>query len=105
MVGEAMQTSRPPPLRSSRAPVIDAGRALAALFGAPLLALLLGAWLSAFLPLGEQASFAVGWQLVIPLWVGLSCTVPLAESARAAWAYCLGPASVAGLMLLLRALS
>jgi len=93
----------PPKLRS--ASPIDSGRALAALFGAPVLALVLGAWLSAFLPVRAEASFAVGWQLVIPLWVALVCTVPLAPSARAAWAYCLGPASLAGLMLLVRALS
>jgi hypothetical protein len=92
---------------TSHAPksAIDAGRALAALLGAPLLALVLGTWLSAFLPLRDESSFAIGGQLVIPLWVVLTCTLPLARSARAAWAYCLAPASLAGGMLLLRALS
>lgn len=100
-----MRKSMPSKLGSSSARVIDGGRALAALLGAPVLALALGAWLSAFLPLREQASFAIGWQLVVPLWVVLTCTLPLARSARAAWAYCLGPSSLAGLMLLVRALS
>lgn len=86
-------------------PAIDTGRATAALLGAPLLALVLGTWLSAFLPVRAESAFAIGGQLVIPLWVVLTCTLPLARSARAAWAYCLGPASLAAAMLLIRAIS
>jgi hypothetical protein len=86
-------------------PAIDTGRALAALLGAPLLALVLGTWLSAFLPFRDASSVAIGGQLVIPLWVVLTCTLPLAGSARKAWTYCLAPATVAAAMLLLRALS
>jgi hypothetical protein len=89
----------------AKKPAIDPGRALAALLGAPLLALVVGSWLSAFLPIRDESSFAIGGQLVIPLWVLLSCTLPLARSARAAWAYCLTPASLAAAMLLLRAIS
>jgi hypothetical protein len=87
------------------APILDTGRVLAALLGAPILALTLGSWLCAYLPMRDESAFAIGTQLVVPLWVALTCSLPLARSARVAWAYCLVPATLVGLMLFVRALS
>lgn len=67
-------------------------RALAALIGAPLAAFSIGAALIAFLPVSPELAYAIGAHSIIPLWVALSCLVPLARTGRGAWLFCLGTA-------------
>ena len=64
-------------------------RTLAALVGAPLVAFTVGAALVAFLPAAGGASFALGFHVMVPLWVALACVLPLARNGRVAWGVCL----------------
>ena len=66
----------------------SAARTLAALLGAPAVALLVGAALAAFLPVAPELAFAVGAHAVVPLWAALACELPLARDGRRAWALC-----------------
>jgi hypothetical protein len=61
-------------------------RTLAALLGSLPVALLLGIALAAALPLGLEQRYLLGSYAVVPLWLGLACSVFLAGSARRAWA-------------------
>jgi len=67
---------------------IGAGRTLAAVFGAPAVAFLVGAALVAFLPVSRELAFAIGTHAMVPLWVGLACALPLVKTGRAAWVLC-----------------
>ena len=58
---------------------------LAAVVGAPVAALGLGAGIVTFVPLPEASALGLGSQLILPLWVALACTLPLATSGRRAW--------------------
>lgn len=69
-----------------------AAKVLAALFGAPLAAFSIGAALIAFLPVAPGLAYAIGAHSIIPLWVALTCLVPLARTGRGAWLFCLGTA-------------
>jgi FtsH-binding integral membrane protein len=60
-------------------------RTVAALLGTALVAIGLGIALALVLPLRLNERYLVGWFSVFPLWVGLSCWVFLAKSARRAW--------------------
>ncbi|CAM4519464.1 hypothetical protein COEX109129_39030 [Corallococcus exiguus] len=43
----------------------------------------------AFLSLSGPWAFALGFHVVLPVWVGLACTLPLARDGRVAWGVCL----------------
>jgi hypothetical protein len=73
-------------------------RTLAALLGSMPVALLIGIALGSALPLRTEARYLIGSYAVVPLWVGLACSVFLAASARRAWA---ALALVSGAALLL----
>lgn len=64
-------------------------RTLAAVVGAPLVAFAVGAAVVAFLPEAGGVSFAVGFHVMVPLWVALACGLPLLRSGRVAWGVCL----------------
>lgn len=64
-------------------------RTLAAVVGAPLVAFSVGAGAVAFLPLSPEGAFALGFHLVVPLWVALACVLPLLRDGRVAWGVCL----------------
>ncbi|WP_257463253.1 hypothetical protein [Archangium lipolyticum] len=63
-------------------------RTLAALVGAPLAAFAVGAGLVALLPVTGGWAFLIGFHLVLPLWVGLACGLPLLRNGRVAWTVC-----------------
>lgn len=73
---------------SSRVAGHTLGKGLAAAFGAPACALAVGAGLAS-VPWGRDLTFAVGLQIILPLWVLLACTLPLARDGRTAWGACL----------------
>jgi hypothetical protein len=89
------------PAQKRSAAAVDPGRILAALIGAPIVAWLAGTWSIACLPVPVAWSFLIGSHMVVPLWVALACTLPLARSARAAWTYCALPSLAFGAMILL----
>jgi hypothetical protein len=62
-------------------------RTLAAAVGAPLVAFTVGAAVMALAPGG--VSFALGFHVVVPLWVALACGLPLVRDGRTAWGMCL----------------
>ncbi|MFW5925365.1 MAG: hypothetical protein ACOC9O_03625 [Myxococcota bacterium] len=68
---------------------LDPSRAMAALLGAPTLAWLIGTVLVTVPGVGSDWAFALGGHLVLPLWIGLACVLPLAPSGRVAWTICL----------------
>ncbi len=67
----------------------DVAKTLAALFGAPLAALAVGAALTRLVPGSEAVAFAWGVHSVLPLWAFFACVLPLAKSGRRAWLVCL----------------
>lgn len=72
---------------SDRLAVRDAAaRVSAALIGTLPVALLAGVSLARFLPLTLEVRFALGFTLVLPVWVALMCVTFLARSAARAWA-------------------
>jgi hypothetical protein len=77
-------------------------RTLAVILGAPLLALLVSAFLVAYLPLSKPLAFAVGMHGLVPLWVTLACLLPLARNGLVAWAFCLAAGLPLGLLLIVR---
>ena len=77
-------------------------RTLAALVGAPLVALMVGAALVALLPVGEGSAFALGLHAVIPLWVALACGLPLMKNGWRAWGVCLAVALPLAVVLAVR---
>jgi len=66
-------------------------RTLAAVVGAPLVAGAVGAALVAFPPEAGGVSFALGFHVMVPLWVVLACVLPLLKNGRVAWGVCLAP--------------
>ena len=84
---------------------LDAGQVLSAIFGAPLVAFVVGAALTAFLPVSPELALAVGAHTMVPLWVALACALPLMKSGRAAWALCLGLVVPLATLLVLRRLA
>ncbi|NOK20200.1 hypothetical protein [Corallococcus carmarthensis] len=77
-------------------------RTLAAVAGAPLAAFAVGAALMAFLPVSGPWAFALGFHGVLPVWVGLACTLPLARDGRVAWGVCLAVVVPVAVALILR---
>ncbi|NBD12209.1 hypothetical protein [Corallococcus silvisoli] len=77
-------------------------RTLAAVLGAPLAALAVGAAVMAFLPVSGPWAFALGFHGVLPVWVLLACTLPLARSGRVAWGVCLAVVVPVAVALALR---
>ena len=77
-------------------------RWLLTLLGAPTVAFIAGAAIASFLPGPEETAFAFGIQLMIPIWVALSCLLPLARSASRAWVFCIGVSGPPALALVLR---
>jgi hypothetical protein len=74
---------------------LDTGfRVLAALFGTLPPAVLAGVCLARFLPLSEDARFALGFTATLPLWITAMCCAFLARSGARAFAVCLGAAGV-----------
>ncbi|WP_437633791.1 hypothetical protein [Sorangium sp. So ce854] len=63
-------------------------RVVAALVGTLPVALLSGVCLARFAPLSEGARGALGFSLVVPLWVAAMCVAFLARSAARAWGMC-----------------
>jgi hypothetical protein len=59
-------------------------------------ALLGSALLGRFLPLSEDARFALGFALAIPLWLAAMCVVRLARSSARAWLWCVGASLLLG---------
>jgi len=64
-------------------------RILAAILGTLPVALLGSACLARFLPLSEDARFAIGLTAAIPLWITGMCFAYLARSGARAWLVCL----------------
>lgn len=80
------------PLAPSR---LDAWlRVLAALVGTLPAALFASASLARFPPLSEDARFALGFTLAIPLWITAMCFAFLARSGTRAWGVCLGVTAI-----------
>jgi hypothetical protein len=75
--------------RSDKAANHTVARTLAAVVGAPLVAFAVGAAVMAFLPVSGPWSFALGFHVVLPVWVALTCALPLARDGRRAWGLCL----------------
>lgn len=72
-------------------PRVDAWlRSLAALVGTLPAALFGSVALARFLPLSDDTRFAIGFSLVIPLWVTAMCLAFLATNGARAWRVCLG---------------
>ncbi|WP_437293218.1 hypothetical protein [Sorangium sp. So ce426] len=63
-------------------------RVLAALIGTLPLAVLGGVCLARFAPLAEATRSALGFALVVPLWLAAMCVAFLARSAARAWSVC-----------------
>lgn len=61
-------------------------RIVAAICGTLPAALLASACLARFLPLSEDARFATGFVLAVPIWIALMCSAFLARSGLRAWA-------------------
>ncbi|ATB27596.1 hypothetical protein MEBOL_001040 [Melittangium boletus DSM 14713] len=64
-------------------------RTLAAVVGAPLVAFAVGAAVVAFSPEAGGLSFALGFHVMVPLWVALACVLPLLKNGKVAWGVCL----------------
>ncbi|RKG69652.1 hypothetical protein D7V80_07920 [Corallococcus sp. CA054B] len=86
--------------RGDKAANHSIARTLATVLGAPLAAFAVGAAVMAFLP-GPWA-FAVGFHVVLPVWVGLACALPLARNGRVAWGVCLAVVAPVAVALLVR---
>ncbi|WP_437277999.1 hypothetical protein WME90_43365 [Sorangium sp. So ce375] len=76
-------------MASRRRARLDAAlRVLAALIGTLPLAVLGSVCLARFAPFGEATRSAVGFSLVVPLWLAAMCVAFLARSAARAWGGC-----------------
>jgi hypothetical protein len=64
------------------------------------IALLLSAALARYLPLSDDARFAVGFASSIPLWVSIMCLALLAKTGVRALAWCVGVSLVLTLLIL-----
>jgi hypothetical protein len=64
------------------------GIVLAALFGAPITAFVIGSGLVAFFPAAQDTALALGANVIVPFWVLLACTLPLASTAKRAFQIC-----------------
>jgi hypothetical protein len=69
-------------------------RILAAVVGTLPAALLTSACLARFLPLSEDARFAIGFALAIPIWIALMSAGFLARRGALAWAVLVGMSAV-----------
>jgi hypothetical protein len=78
-------TPRAAKVRRRLAAEHSAGRTLAALFGSLAAALAIGIALAMALPSTPALRVLLGAYAVFPVWVGLTCRVFLAASARHAW--------------------
>lgn len=74
-------------------------RVLAALLGTLPVALLASAALARFLPLSEDARFAVGFTAAIPLWIAGMCFGFLARSGTKACGACLLASGLLGALV------
>lgn len=63
-------------------------RVLAALVGTLPLAVLASVCLARFAPFAESTRAALGFSLVVPLWLAAMCFAFLARSAARAWGVC-----------------
>ncbi|WP_437528323.1 hypothetical protein WME79_44770 [Sorangium sp. So ce726] len=63
-------------------------RVLAALVGTLPLAVLASVCLARFAPLAEDTRSALGFSLVVPLWLAAMCFAFLTRSAARAWGAC-----------------
>ncbi|WP_441290379.1 hypothetical protein ACSRUE_07305 [Sorangium sp. KYC3313] len=76
-------------MASRRLARLDAAlRVLAALVGTLPLAVLASVCLARFAPLAESTRSALGFSLVVPLWLAAMCFAFLARSAARAWGVC-----------------
>jgi hypothetical protein len=76
-------------------PRLDAWlRVLASIAGTLPVALLASLCLARFLPLSEDARFALGYTAAIPLWIAAMCVAFLARSGARAWAACLAASAL-----------
>ncbi|WP_223637671.1 hypothetical protein [Corallococcus sp. EGB] len=88
--------------RADKAANHSVARTLAVVLGAPLAAFAAGAAVMAFLPVSGPWAFVLGFQAVLPVWVGLACALPLTRSGRVAWGVCLAVVLPVAVALLLR---
>ncbi|MFB1483862.1 hypothetical protein [Corallococcus sp. RDP092CA] len=88
--------------RGDKAANHSVARTLAAVLGAPLAAFAVGAAVMAFLPVSGTWAFALGFHVVLPVWVGLACALPLARNGRVAWGVCLAVAVAVAVALVVR---
>ncbi len=91
--------------KGARLDRLDAGQVLSAIFGAPLVAFVVSAALTAFLPVSPELALAIGAHTMVPLWAALACALPLMKSGRSAWALCLGLVGPLATLLVLRTLA
>ena len=77
-----------------------ASRVLAAILGTLPLGLFAAAALARFLPASEPIAFAVGYSLMLPIWLAAMCWIALARSGRRAWLLCALSAAVAAALVL-----
>ncbi|WP_375754259.1 hypothetical protein [Corallococcus exercitus] len=88
--------------RGDKAANHSVARTLAVVVGAPLVAFAVGAAVMAFLPVSGPWAFALGFHVVLPVWVGLACALPLARDGRVAWSVCLAVVVPVAVALVLR---
>lgn len=72
---------------------------VAATLGTLPVALLASAALARYLPLSDDARFAVGFAAVIPLWVTAMCVTLLIQTGRRALLGCLGVSLLLALLV------
>ncbi|MEY2931395.1 MAG: hypothetical protein RL033_2144 [Pseudomonadota bacterium] len=72
----------------------------AVILGTLPIALLTSAALARYLPLSDDARFAVGFVVVIPLWVTAMCIALLAKTGLRAFVWCLGTSVVLSALVL-----
>jgi predicted permease len=86
--------------RSWRARLDGALLALSVTFGTLPIALLLSAALARYLPLSDDARFALGFASSIPLWVSIMCVALLAKTGARALAGCVTASLLLALLIL-----
>jgi predicted permease len=87
--------------RSWRARLDSALLAVSVTVGTLPIALLISTALARYLPLSDDARFAVGFASSIPLWVSTMCLALLAQTGVRALAGCVGVSLVLTLLILL----
>jgi hypothetical protein len=82
------------------APLNDFARVTASMLGTLPVAVLAAMVVARYLPARDEVRLAVGFLLLIPLWVTGICTVFLARSGGRAWLRCLVLAGILAFLAL-----